>query len=153
MITPADEKTRSAIKSQAKEGFGIQKTGAFLPKVIIYNVDKDIRPDELAKTIIDQNPELGLELSDKEKIQPRFKRGLRDRDIVHWVCEVRPEIFKKITNRSVYIGYSVCKVKEFLDIENSTHRRIANHHRSLTLRYPDTLGRDKTRNEEGYNNY
>jgi len=116
MVTPADENTRSAIESLAKGGFGIQKIGAFMPKVIIYDVDKDMRPDELAKTIIDQNPELGLELSDKEKLQPRFKRGPRDRDTVHWVCKARPEIFKKITDRSIYIGYSVCRVREFLDV-------------------------------------
>ncbi|XP_022164208.1 uncharacterized protein LOC111029501 [Myzus persicae] len=116
MITPADDDTRAAIESLAKEGFGIQKTGAWLPKVIIYDVEKDIRPDELAKAIIEQNPELELELKDSDKIQPKFKRGPKDKDIVHWVCEIRPEIFKKVINRSVYIGYSACKVKEFLDV-------------------------------------
>jgi len=83
MITPADDKTRAAIESLANEGFGIQKTGAFLPNIIIYNVDKDIRSDELARTIIEQNPELGIDLSDKDKIQTRFKRGPKDKEIVH----------------------------------------------------------------------
>ncbi|XP_060843818.1 uncharacterized protein LOC132923859, partial [Rhopalosiphum padi] len=116
MITPADDTTREVMESLAKEGFGIQKTGAFLPKIIIYDVEKDVRPDELARTIIEQNPELGIDLSDKDKIQPKFKRGPRDKEIVHWVCEVRPEIFKKVIDRSVYIGYSACRVKEFLDV-------------------------------------
>jgi len=117
MITPADDETRAAIESLAKGGFGIQKTGSWLPKIIIlYDVETEVKPEDLAKTVIEQNPELGLTQSDKDKIVPRFKRGARDKAVVHWVCEVKPEIFKKIVDRSIYFCYSACRVKEFLEV-------------------------------------
>lgn len=78
LITPADEKTREAIKELAKEGFGITQSGNYLPKVIIYDVDRDIRPEELSTMIIEQNPELDLTLKEASKIIPKFKIGPRN---------------------------------------------------------------------------
>lgn len=116
MIIPADDETRAAMETLFKEGFGIEKRGSFLPKVIIYYVDKDITPNEIPKMITERNPEIGLTSDDIQKITPKFKRGMKDKEYVQWVCKIRPETYKKIVDRSIYLGYSVCRVREFLDV-------------------------------------
>jgi hypothetical protein len=64
LITPADDRTKEAIKNIAAEGFGIAQVGNYLPNVIVYDIDRDIAPKELSKRIIEQNPELELSLED-----------------------------------------------------------------------------------------
>jgi len=51
LITPADEKTKESIKSLAEEGFGITQTGNLAPKVIIYDVDRQIAPMSCSSAI------------------------------------------------------------------------------------------------------
>lgn len=116
LITPADEETRTAMESLVKEGFGITKTGARLPRIIIYDVDRLIKPEELPGTIVSQNPELELTEDDRKGITPSFRTGPKETDVVHWVCEVKPETFAKLNNKRLYIGYSVCRAKEYLNI-------------------------------------
>lgn len=116
LITPADEDTRTAMESLVKEGFGITKTGARLPRLIVYDVDRSLKPDELPGTIVSQNPELELTEEDRLGITPSFKTGPKESDIVHWVCEVKPETFAKLNEKRLYIGYSVCRAKEYLNI-------------------------------------
>lgn len=116
LITPADDNTREVIERIANEGFGITKTGARLPKILIYDVDKDILPSELVKKIAEQNTDLGLTTEDLRQIQPGFKVGPKDREQVNWVCDAGPDAFKKICNRRVYLGFSVCKVVEYLNL-------------------------------------
>lgn len=84
--------------------------------MIINDVDRDIKPEELSRRIIEQNPELDLTLEEASKIIPKFKTGPRDKDYVHWVCEVQPEVFRRINHKRVYLSYSLCKVTEFLSI-------------------------------------
>ncbi|KAE9543416.1 hypothetical protein AGLY_002216 [Aphis glycines] len=116
LITPADEKTKETIKSIAEEGFGITQTGNFAPKVIIYDVDRQIAPEDLSKRIAEQNPELELSELDTKRIVPRFRTGPKEDLTVHWVCEVHPEVFRKINNRRVYLSYSLCRITEYLNI-------------------------------------
>lgn len=116
LITPADDNTRNVIESIANEGFVITKTGARLPKILIYDVDMDILPSELVKKIAEQNTDLGLTIDDLRQIQPGFKVGPKDKEQVNWVCEARPEAFRKICNRRIYLGFSVCKVVEYLNL-------------------------------------
>jgi len=116
LIIPADDKTKEAIKSLAVEGFGITQTGSFLPKVIIYDVDREIKPDELSARIAQQNPEMELTDEDIKRIVPRFKTGPRDQPYVHWVCEVHQTTFRKINDKRVYISYSLCRITEYLQV-------------------------------------
>jgi hypothetical protein len=116
LITPADENTKEAIVSIAKEEFGIKETGSLLPKVIIYDVDRDITPEELPRRIIEQNPELGITEEELSKLTPKFRTGPRDMPNVHWVLEAQPEVFRKIVDRRIYLSFSVCRVTEYLNI-------------------------------------
>lgn len=63
-----------------KEGkLGIKKMGRSCPKVLIYDVDRDLKAEEIPGVIGMQNPEVGLEKGKKGvSIKPIFRRGPKD---------------------------------------------------------------------------
>ncbi|KAE9523197.1 hypothetical protein AGLY_016430 [Aphis glycines] len=158
LITPADESTKEAIVSIAKEGFGITETGNYLPRIIIYDVDRDIAPEVLMRKIVEQNTELGITDEEIFKFRPRFRTGPKDNTYVHWVLEVQPEVLNKIVNKRINISLSACNVREYLNIsvENSAtllrnakrpkkyahtaHRKVTGENYAQTkTRIPDAL--------------
>lgn len=87
------------------------------PRVQVFNVDSSIEPKELPMLFAAQNPELGVDPDDaSSNFTPIFKRGPRDRRSVHWIFEVAPEIYGKLSEGHVFIGFSRCRVSKFEEI-------------------------------------
>ncbi|KAL4101176.1 hypothetical protein QTP88_021196 [Uroleucon formosanum] len=103
VVRPADEATFEALKRLEKEGKGVREESARWPTVMVYDVERGIKKEELPGRIVEQNPELEL---DKEAVVPLFMKGPKTGELVWWVCSVRPSAFKAIVGKSLFIGLS-----------------------------------------------
>lgn len=117
-ITPGDDRTAEALRELEREGkVGIREVNQSWPKVMIFDVDKEIKEEEIARTIRSQNSETGLEEGEECKgMKPLFKKGPREGDTTWWVCEVAPEVYKRIVRRRLFIGMMLCRIVEFVDV-------------------------------------
>ena len=80
------------------------------PRMVINNVPKDITLENIEETIIDQNPELLLELGE---IGTRFMYTTK------WgqtkiVIEVGPDTRRKLLHKKLKIGWQICNVADYL---------------------------------------
>jgi hypothetical protein len=88
------------------------------PKIVIYNVDREISPEQIKEEIYVRNFQnhVNRQKWDKE-FNPLFKIGPKDRDRVHWVIECSPEIRKELINSfKIYIEWTSCKVKDYVSV-------------------------------------
>lgn len=61
-----------------------------------------------------RNPQKAADIANH--VKPLIKRGPKDRNLVWWVLEVSPELHQKLMERKrIYVGYSSCRVREFLE--------------------------------------
>jgi len=117
MVKPADEGTYRILKEIEANRKGMREELAKRPRVLIYDVERTIRAEDLAKVIAAQNPGLGIKEEEaQEAIKPAFMKGPRDDPLAWWVCEVRPDVYKRLVNSRVFIGMSMCRVVEFSGI-------------------------------------
>lgn len=115
-ITPADEQTFKVLSEICKEQENIKESSTKYPMVMIKGIDTTLSPNEVAEAIARQNVGLGIPVGDPESlIKPMFRKGPRDEDTLFWVCQVKPELFRKIVDTKIYIGFSCCRVVEFFD--------------------------------------
>ncbi|KAL4101171.1 hypothetical protein QTP88_021192 [Uroleucon formosanum] len=138
VVRPADEATFEALKRLEKEGKGVREESARWPTVMVYDVERGIKKEELLGRIMDQNPELGL---DKEAVVPLFMKGPKTGELVWWVCSVRPSIFKALVGKSLFIGLSRCKVKEYVDVVRCFKCQRFGHRALKCVQTVDTCGR------------
>lgn len=117
LIRPADDQTAKMIEQAQVEGLDISKAEKWRPRVLIYDIEKDITKEELTKAIVTQNPELGIDESRAEEhIKPVFMNGPKGRDVVWWIVETSPEAYKGlIAAKRVFVGFMSCRVKEYLN--------------------------------------
>lgn len=84
IITPGDDKTRSALDSLIKEGNGVEKTEPRWPRILIYDTESDMDSMDILHSLAVQNPELGLSLDEiKKQVIPLFKTGPKGLNKVH----------------------------------------------------------------------
>jgi len=107
IIIPDDGPTLEVLRSTNK----IRELGPRQPRLIIYNVEKDLTEADVANGLQEQNPELGLTDDDIGHTRVLFKTGPKDKSFVHWVLETPPDVFCKLENKKVFIGMSRCSVK------------------------------------------
>lgn len=138
IVRPADGPTYEALKQMESEGKGVREEKARWPTVLVYDVDRDIKKEELSGQIASQNPELGL---DKEAVVPLFMKGPKTDELVWWVCSVRPSAFKLLVGKSLFIGLSKCKVKEYVDVVRCFKCQHFGHRASKCGQKVDTCGR------------
>lgn len=93
IIRPADEQTAKLIEKVDTEGLTISKAEKWRPRILVYDVDKDMSKDDLPKAIASQNPELGVD-EDKADgcIKPLFMQCPKNRQTVWWVIETTGSI-------------------------------------------------------------
>lgn len=64
-IIPGDERTAKALREIGKEGkVSVREVNQSWPKILVYDVDKDIGEEELAIAIRRHNEDTGLEEGD-----------------------------------------------------------------------------------------
>lgn len=103
-----------------KKKFTIEIPKKRNPKIIIYDVPKDIEANELGVKIIRQNRDLEItEEEFQEDIQgnfiPRFRTGPRRDLSCNWVVEVSPEVRKFLLEKGrVYIGWNSCRARDYI---------------------------------------
>ncbi|XP_050065327.1 uncharacterized protein LOC126554281 [Aphis gossypii] len=138
LVKPADEGTYKALKDMEAAGKTVREEKARWPTVLIYDVDRDVESSKLSGMIMEQNPELGLE---KESVVPLFMKGSKAEEQVWWVCSVRPSHFRTIVGKSLYIGMSRCRVKEYVDIVRCFKCQRFGHRAAMCQAKADTCGR------------
>ncbi|KAE9521345.1 hypothetical protein AGLY_018259 [Aphis glycines] len=138
LVKPADEGTYKALKDMEAAGKTVREEKARWPTVLIYDVDRDVESSKLSGMIMEQNPELGLE---KESVVPLFMKGSKAEEQVWWGCSVRPSHFRTVVGKSLYIGMSRCRVKEYVDIVRCFKCQRFGHRAAMCQAKVDTCGR------------
>lgn len=119
ILRPADEGTLSALRSIGEErGLQLREGKTMWPKVMVYDVDRDLAPNDLPGLVADQNPDLGLDRNSMvEGLKPEFRKGPKEGKTTWWVCSARPDVYRALLKaRRIFIGLMSCKVKEFVDL-------------------------------------
>lgn len=86
------------------------------PRVIVYDVDAEMAPEDILIGLAEQNPELNLTKDDLNSMSLRHKLGPRTGSTTHWVIDVPAKILNKVENRSVFLGLTRCRVKPHYNI-------------------------------------
>lgn len=83
-----------------------------LPRIIIYDVGSDVPIEEVKASILRHNKDVNI-----DELKAGFKTGPKDKKFVNWVIEVSPTARNTIIrNRRVYIGWSSCRVQDFIRV-------------------------------------
>jgi len=115
-VIPADDATYEALKKIASERSDVKQNTRRLPMIMIHDVDVTLTGETLASTLAIQNHALGLSQDEAiAGVKPSFKRGPPNKETVHWVCMVTPEILRKLAGKRVYLGMSCCRITEYYD--------------------------------------
>ncbi|CAL7932893.1 unnamed protein product, partial [Xylocopa violacea] len=87
------------------------------PKMIIYQVPKDLKEKDLLAAIKDQNADHLNKDKFTEDFKLLFRTGDREKETVNWVIEVTPEIRNTLTKRSkIFIGWHSCSIRDYIQI-------------------------------------
>jgi hypothetical protein len=111
------EENKSAIKNKISnnENLMVSEPVNKKPKVIIYNVSKELSPVDIREEVYNRN--LKDQKLDETNFKPLFKIGSRGRDNVHWVVECSPMIRKELINKNrIYIEWSACRIKDYIAV-------------------------------------
>lgn len=103
IVVSTDTDTVKAIMGlNGKGGIDVTETGARKPKVKIKNIPSEYTPEFISSSLTEQNLDLREYLLND--INPIFKCGPKNRDVVDWVIEVTPKAYNAIVNRRTFIG-------------------------------------------------
>lgn len=99
-----------------EKGFKMDRPGRRVPRILIYDVDKNLTEQEIVEAIILQNESIFDVCPDfKSKFKLKFKSGRMREDLVNWVAEVSPEVrtlLRKLDR--LFIGWRACRVQDFV---------------------------------------
>ena len=82
------------------------------PNIIIYDVPEDIGTDNLAATILTQNPELHLTM---DSIRPKYSFKNKKK-IKNVIAEVEPETWRILAQSKIKLGWQLCKVADYVKV-------------------------------------
>ena len=96
--------------------FVVERPQKRSPRLIIYDVPKELEEEEFAKAIFEQNEEVASNATEFAKcFKPKFKTGKKNSETTKWVVEVSSSTRKVLLNaRRVFIGWRACKVQDYL---------------------------------------
>lgn len=90
-------------------GLKPKELGSSNPRILIYDIPRNIEPHDLAGIIYNQNEDLlGEMLLERFEVNfsPRFTTGRKEEDVTIWVIEVTPDvrtIFRQNDKTRVYV--------------------------------------------------
>lgn len=102
-----------------KNGFVAVKSGAWNPKVVLYDVPREMEPNEVTKGIFGMNGVIfeGMDFNTfNEGFIPRFRIGRKDGPTANWVIEVTANIrniLRSEEKKKVYLEWRSCKVEDY----------------------------------------
>lgn len=106
-------------KNLISGGFTAIRSGAMNPKVIVYDVPRELEAEDIADNLFYQNEDLlqGIEQEEfKRSFIPKFRIGKRDGQCTNWVAEVTPKL-RNILRRNkrvrLYLMWQSCKVEDY----------------------------------------
>jgi hypothetical protein len=119
LISTRDKDTMTKLVKQIEEkdmNVKVEIRKGFLPKIIIYDLERWRTEEEIIEDIRIQNTD--LEKAEFEKrFKVRFKLGNKNSPRVHFVCEVSPSIKAQFENIGrVYVGFTSCRVREYTNV-------------------------------------
>lgn len=100
-------------------GYKATRSGAMNPKVIIYDVPRELEPVALAEMALKQNYEMlkGItEESIKNDFIPRFRIGKKEGECTNWVVEVSPKlrnVLRSNERNRLYLQWQSCKIEDY----------------------------------------
>jgi hypothetical protein len=110
------------VENQAikEKGLTAAPPAARKPRLILYDVPRDLEVDGVRRALIRQNTELleGVgETTFKEECVFCFRLGKGNEDTVNWVLEVTPGMRDKLRKASrLYVGWRSCRVADFMSV-------------------------------------
>lgn len=118
LIRAAEKKDLNAILECAQLrniGLTISRPVKRMPRLALYGVPSGMSEEEIRESLIRLNNLDEREI--KEQLKFAFKFGRKDRITENIAIEVTPELRKKLLSLSrVYLGWSSCKVEDFIRI-------------------------------------
>lgn len=97
----------------------ITQTRKRRPRMIILNVDRTMKQEDIAENLYRQNDfgEGGTLEEFRGNLVPVFRTGPREKPYCHWVVEVAPAVRRQLRTRGrLYLGYGSCKVDDFVSV-------------------------------------
>ena len=87
------------------------------PRIVLYDIPTNMSAPEVQEAIIAQNFKDENARGIKEQLLPKFKLGRKHQERENWVCEVEPELRKRLLEkRRIYIQFNSCKVDDYIGI-------------------------------------
>jgi hypothetical protein len=84
-----------------------------LPRVILYDVPRDIPEKELLGCMRKQNQDR-LTDEDVAAVKFCFRTGRKDSQETNWVLEVPPQVRDKLITGKIFISWNACKVSDYI---------------------------------------
>lgn len=86
-----------------------------LPRVILYDVPRDMQEKEVLSCIKKQNQER-LSEEDVAAIKFCFRTGRKDSQETNWVLEVAPQVRDKLLTGKIFISWNACRVRDYIAV-------------------------------------
>lgn len=115
VIKPQDQESADILRDLTKSSSNLTEEKPKNPRLMLYNVEAHLTPQEIIDGILQQNPKLDIPQS-RESIKPIFKRGPRDRHNVNWIIEVDPTLVQLFLEGPIYIGFTSCRTGRFEEV-------------------------------------
>lgn len=115
--TPTEsEASKLGLNKSLGKSFSVEKPRKRLPRLVIYDVPKDMTETSVSDSIFGQNVDLASSVEQfQAEFCPKFKTGKKEGRTVNWVVEVSPLMRNKILGRRrLYVEWSACRVRDFV---------------------------------------
>lgn len=115
----------------ASKGLSVERLKKKKPRIMIYDVEKNVPDEEVVKNIYDQNM-LNSDIT-KEEMVGDFKcvhkyDNRSERGRVHWVVECSAKVRNELRrNDRIYIGWQCCRVKDYSPLVRCYHCQAFGH--------------------------
>lgn len=141
--TATEDDLRKIVENEKMkmEGLVVSRNGALNPKVVIYDVPRQMEQEKLAGIVRVQNESLLGKLDKKVPVEkiieefakefiPRFRIGAKEGPLTNWVVEVSPRV-RNILRRSdeirLYLKWQSCKVYDYRGVTRCYNCQIYGH--------------------------
>lgn len=107
------------LKSKKLEEAGLKAglPNKLLPRIIIYDVPRELGVDSLAEAIHSQNADSMDRQTFSKEFKLIFKTGNKKKEVVNWVAEVSPCLRKLLISKNrVFVDWRSCNIQDFINL-------------------------------------